>query len=300
MQGLRGRQRRSIVLFGVALTAGIIALFLGWSANAAGAATDAPPGCLTPTPIPIGTPSDRGTASPSPTPLPPTATPTPAAFNGRLLGDAPSAATITASPTPPPVCTPAPALPTWTAVAPSVTRPAASAASAPISAGSPVPVSAASTQPSPRTSATAPASAPVAPPASSSSAEPPSAAVGLPPSPPPGYAPPDGSSPSPARGANIANFVPTGGTPVVSAVRGQVAPVSAQNVPVPAGVSGVVRPAQPGVTFGPTGAAAPVVIPRAGHPATSMTVPFSLVAGMVSVLAGLWLRRSAGRFHALT
>jgi hypothetical protein len=80
-----------------------------------------------------------------------------------------------------------------------------------------------------------------------------------------------------------------GGTPVVSAVRGNIAPAGAPSIPFP-GVPSAARPAvSSGYAIGPTGVAAPIVTPRTGHP-RSGGAPFAFLLGIACLIAGLSLR----------
>jgi hypothetical protein len=306
MQGHRKSGRTmAIAASGAAIV--VLAAMIGFSGNVASAATNTPP-CLTPTPLPTGT--ITGTASPSPTALPPTATV--AQINGRLLGDAPATATGTASPTPLPTCTPTPAptnapltaTPIVPATAHASTAPVTSVASVSAATGVPQTVAVSSAPGAPAASPAhvsvqaAPTSASVAPPASASSASsssssssaPPAAAVGLPPPPPPGYAASVGNTPDSVGGASVPSALSVGGTPVVSAVRGNIAPAGAPGIPFP-GVPSAARPAvSSGYAVSPTGAAAPIVTPRTGHPRSGSGVPLVFFVGIACMVAGASLR----------
>lgn len=305
MQGDKRRVWRWMVWAASIFVTGIMAILIGSSGSAAGAATNGTRACVTPTALPTGTQAP-GTLGPSPTVPPPTATATAPRIVGPLLGGDPTTATVTASPTPLPICTPAPptkAPLTATPIAPATVyssgapgtggtaassaaggSPAAVVARAPsVPASTPTRVSV--------QAASAPAS--VVPPASApSSAQPPAAALGLPPSPPPGYSPPVGNTPNMVGGANGPAVPPVVGTPVISAVRGRIAPAGAPVVPFP-GVPAAARPAvSPAYVVGPTGAPIPIITPRTGHPGSvnSMTV-IALVAGVACMCVGVWLRR---------
>ena len=310
MQGDRMQVRRWIVLMTSAITAFIMIAVIGGSGSAAGGTSP----CVTPTALPTGTPA-TGTPSPSPTVLPPTATATASQNIGRLLGDAPATATVTASPTALPVCTPTPAptkAPTTTStvqatahtsgtiiasvaatstiVGAAPTANVAPATVAPSTAPARVSVQAA---PIPAT-VVAPSSASSSPSTSSSSSSaPPPAAAGLPPPPPPGYSAPVGNTPNSVGGGSVPTFPSAFGTPVVSAVRGNVVSAGAPSVSYP-GVPAA-RPAlPPGYAVGPTGTAIPVVNPRAGHARSAHTTWFVLLLGIVLMGVGARLRVIGG------
>lgn len=310
MQGERTRARRWIILMASALTACIMIAVIGGAESAAGAATDATPPCVTPTVLPTGTPV-TGTPGPSPTALPPpTVTATAPQVIGRLLGDAPAPATATASPTALPVCTPTPAPtkapPTTTpiaqATAHSLGTPIASVAVATTIVGAAptvnvVPATVAPSAVPARVSVqAAPIPASVVAPSfvssspsafSSSSSAPPPAAAGLPPPPPPGYSAPVGNTPN-SVGGSLPAFPSAFGTPVVSAVRGNVA-AGAPSISYPGAPAA--RPAlPPGYAVSPTGTAVPVVNPRAGHARPARNTEFALLLGIVLMGVGVWLR----------
>ena len=291
MQGHRADTRRWIVLAVSAATVGMLALIIGWSGNPAGAAIDGLAACVTPTALPTGT-STTGTPGPSPTAPPPTPTATAPQIIGRLLGDAPVTAIATVSPPPPP-CTPTP-VPTKLPPTPTTIF-AMATASVPAAAKSAPTVAPPPTTIAPpiiavRASAQA-ATAPAAPSSStsSSSSRPPAAAVGLPP-PPPGYT--VGNTPNSVGGANAASFPSAVGTPVVSAVRGNVAPAGAANIPFPGSAPVAARSAAPpGYVIGPTGVPVPVIAQRAGYPRTGRGAGFALLVGAICMAAGLIVRR---------
>ena len=309
MQGDRARARWRIILMMSAVTTCIMIGVIGGSGSAARAATDGTLPCVTPTAIPTGTPT-TGTPGPSPTALPPTATATAPQIIGRLLGDAP--VTATASSTPLPICTPTPA-PTKAPPTPSSTVqaivhssaiPVASmaATSAAMNVVSPVAIASATTAPStvPVTvsvqsapipaSVTALSSAPSSPlTSSSSSSAPPPAAVGLPPPPPPGYSVPVGNTPNSVGSGPVPAFPSVVGTPVVSAVRGNVASAGAPSLSFPSAPAA--RPVlPPGYAVGPTGTAIPVINPRAGHARAATHTGFAFLLGIVFMVVGAWLR----------
>ncbi len=227
MLGHRDKRRGFVVGIGTAFTAGILMLFLGWSAGAAGAATEAAPACATPTAPPTitaGSATASPSPSPSPTPLPPTATPATSGFNGPLYSGGQVTTTATASPTPLPVCTPVPATATVAPGAAVTSLPtaratvgpgAASAGSAvtaqsPVGATPAVPTAASgvsATTPPPVRAAAVPVSGSTSSSSSAPSEQPPPAALGLPPSPPPGYVPPSNIAPP---GADRAARIPVG------------------------------------------------------------------------------------------
>jgi len=301
MQGDGTRARRWIILMTSAITACFMIAVIGGSGSAAGAAADGTLPCVTPTALPTGTPA-TGTPGPSPTALPPpTATATAPQVIGRLLGDAPATATVTASPTTLPVCTPTPAPtkapPTTTpiaqATAHSLGTPIASVAVATTIVGAAPTVNVAPSAVPARVSVqAAPIPASVVAPSfvssspstsSSSSSAPPPAAAGLPPPPPPGYPAPVGNTPN-SVGGSLPAFPSAFGTPVVSAVRGNVA-AGAPSISYPGAPAA--RPAlPPGYAVSPTGTAIPVVNPRAGHARPVRNTEFALLLGIVLMGVG--------------
>ncbi|MCA1724225.1 MAG: hypothetical protein LC748_08270 [Thermomicrobia bacterium] len=197
-----------------------------------------------------------GTSGPSPTALPPTATATAPQIIARQVVPTAVIAVATAAPSAVPV--------------------PVSVQSAPI----PASIAAPSVSSSSSTS-------------SSSSSGPPPAAVGLPPPPPPGYAASVGNTPNSVGGAPGSAFPSAFGTPVVSAVRGNVVVAGAPSALFP-GAPAAVRPAvPPGYAVGPTGTAVPVINPRAGHPRQASSAEGALLLGIIFMVVGAGLRRCA-------
>ncbi|HEY7909728.1 MAG TPA: hypothetical protein VIC60_12675 [Thermomicrobiales bacterium] len=129
--------------------------------------------------------------------------------------------------------------------------------------------------------------------------QPPPAAVSLPQSPPSGYVPP--SNAAPAGGSGGAIPPSAYGTPVIKVVRGNTIPGGAQSVPFPAGAPNAAQSAfSSGSTVRVAGAPVPAIIPRTGYPATEMRLPLGIIAGIVAIATGVWMRRRATVVRSLS
>ncbi|HEY8293379.1 MAG TPA: hypothetical protein VIG44_12865 [Thermomicrobiales bacterium] len=88
---------------------------------------------------------------------------------------------------------------------------------------------------------------------------------------------------------------PVAGTPVITIIRGKAAPPGVPIPPFPGAPAApgvpAVRPAvPPGYAVGPTGVAAPIVNPRAGHPQPERDASLALLIGIAFLCAGVSLR----------
>lgn len=311
MRGQTGHWQRWFVGMAGALAVLAMMLAVGWTAGRATAALDSSAGCVTPTPSPMPTGTVSGTVTASPTSVPSTATPTLTQIAGRLLyTDVPT--TATASPTPLPLCSPIPATPLSTMARP----PTVSAGTLPPTVRAPAVSSSAVSTVSSTTvvrpaspvavtsgAAIAPSGAANVPPtshvsvssssSSSTTSAPPPAAAGLPPPPPPGYQAPDGSTPNTVGSASTTSVIASVGTPVVSVVRGAVAPNAPVSAPPSVGIPNSARSGlPPSIPVTSTRATAPTIIPRAGNPTTDHWLWIELLSGAVCIALGFWMRRT--------